>query len=240
MSGWKARRFWTAAEVVSEGDAGFGIRLDGRPLRSPAKRALIVPSRAMAVAIAAEWSAVEGAVDPHRMPVTRAANSAIDKVAVQFDEVARIVAAYGGSDHLCYRAEGPEALCVRQAEAWDPLLDWAAETFGARLLTTFGVIPVMQPAASVVRLTDAVRACSPFQLTALHDLVALSGSLVIGLAATRAARAAGDLWSLSRIDEDWQAEVWGRDEEATELAVMKRDAFLFAERFWHMATVQGE
>ncbi len=235
MSGWKAKRFWKTATVEPEA-GGFAVRLDGRPVRTPAKRPMVLPTRAMAEAVAAEWAAVETEIDPRRMPVTRAANAAIDKVALQFEEVAAMIAAYGGSDLLCYRATGPEALVRAQAEAWDPMLDWAERTYGARLVTTRGVVPVVQPPEAVARLAAEVLACSPFQLTALHDLVALTGSLVLGLAATGEGFDAGDLWRLSRFDEDWQAAEWGEDEDAAEAAERKRRDFLLAGRVWRLAT----
>ncbi|MDW4549765.1 ATP12 family protein [Defluviimonas sp. D31] len=234
MSGWKAKRFWKTVVVV-ESDGGFGVTLDARPVRTPAKSPMALPTRAMAEAIAAEWEAVEKEVDPRRMPVTRGANAAIDKVAPQFDEVAELIAAYGGTDLLCYRAEAPEALAEAQAAAWDPLLDWAAHEYGARLNVTRGVVPVAQPAESLERLAAAVHSVSPFELTALHDLVSLSGSLVLGLAATRAEFDPETLWRQSRFDEDWQAEQWGEDEEAVAAARLKRDDFLFARHFWNIS-----
>ena len=236
MTGWQARRFWTTVSVEPEG-AGFAVRLDARPVKTPAKQPLTLPTRAMAEAVAAEWAAVEAGIDPRRMPVTRAVNAAIDKVAAQFDEVTALVAAYGGSDLLCYRAAAPEALARAQAEAWDPLLDWAARAHGARLVTTRGVVPVAQPPEAVARLAAAVSACSAFQLTALHDLVALTGSLVLGIAATGEGFDPDELWRLSRIDEDWQAALWGRDEEAAEAAERKRADFLRAGRFWTLASL---
>lgn len=235
MSGWKAKRFWETVAVTEE-EAGFGVRLDSRPVRTPAKAALVLPSRDMAEAVAAEWSAVEGDVDPRRMPITRRVNAAIDKVAPQFDEVAELIAAYGASDLLCYRAEAPDELARAQAEAWDPMLDWAADTLGARLRTGRGVVPVAQPAESLGRLAGLVRSSTPFELTALHDLVALSGSLVLGLAATRAEFDAETLWRLSRLDEEWQIALWGEDEEAAAAAERKREEFLLARRFWQICT----
>lgn len=234
MSGWKAKRFWASVTVAPEGE-GFAVRLDARPVRTPAKRPLILPTRAMAEAVAAEWAAVETEVDPRRMPVTRAANAAIDKVAPQFAEVAEMIAAYGGSDLLCYRATGPEALVRAQAAAWDPMLDWAATAHGARLAVTQGIVPVAQPAEALARLAAQVAACSPFELTALHDLVALTGSLVLGLAATDDTFDPEMLWQLSRFDEDWQAAEWGRDEEAAEVAERKRADFHAARHFWTLA-----
>ncbi len=238
MGGWKAKRFWTEATAGPEGD-GFAVRLDGRPVRTPAKRPLILPTRAMAEAVAAEWAAVDAEVDPRRMPVTRAANAAIDKVAVQFDEVAAMIAAYGRTDLLCYRATGPQALVRAQAAAWDPMLDWAARTYGARLAVAEGVVPVAQPAEATARLAAEVFACSPFRLTALHDLVALTGSLVLGLAATGGDFDPDHLWRLSRFDEDWQAAEWGEDAEAAEAAARKHEDFRRAGAFWRLASTDA-
>ncbi len=232
MTGWTARRFWTAVTIEPGPAGGHAIRLDKRPLWTPAKQLLTLPTRALAEAVAAEWAAVEGPVDPRRMPFTRSANSAVDKVTPQFAEVAALVADYGGSDLLCYRAEAPEALTARQAAAWDPVLDWAARRHEARLVVTRGLVPVAQPPECLARLAAAVHATTPFQLTALHDLVSLSGSLLIGLAATEPDADPETLWSLSRIDEDWQAESWGRDDAAAAVAEAKKHGFLHAHRFW--------
>lgn len=221
--------------TVEPAPGGHAVRLDGRPVRTPAKGALILPTRAMADAVAAEWAAVETLVDPSRMPVTRAANAAIDKVAPQFDEVAGMVAAYGGSDLLCYRAEGDDALCRAQADAWDPMLRWAEVHLHAALVTGTGIRPIAQPPASLARLSAAVGASTPFQLTALHDLVALTGSLVLGLAATRVEFDPEYLWRLSRFDEDWQSRLWGRDEEASVIADLKRRDYLNAWHFWKLS-----
>lgn len=234
MSGWRAKRFWKAASVEGGGD-GFAVQLDGRPLRTPAKAALVVPTRAMATAIAAEWDAQGDDVDPRTMPVTRSANAAIDKVRPQHAEVAALIADYGGTDLLCYRADAPPALIARQAAAWDPLLDWAAGALGARLVVTQGVIPVAQPGAALDALMDQVAALSAFELAALHDLVSITGSLVLGLAVARGRISGQEAWDIARIDETWQIEQWGADEEAAEEAALKRAALLDAERFWHLA-----
>ncbi|OYX40570.1 MAG: ATPase [Rhodobacterales bacterium 32-67-9] len=234
MSGWTAKRFWTDVRAEAE-EGGYTVYLDHRPIRSPAKRPLLLPTLAMAEAVAAEWAAVADVVNPGAMPVTRSANAAIDKVAPQFDEVADLIAAYGGSDLLCYRAEGPEVLVRAQAEAWDPLLDWAARTYGAPLVTTVGVVPVDQPRESLARLAGPVFAASAFELTALHDLVSLTGSLVLGLAATRGGFEPEQLWRLSRIDEDWQAAHWGQDEDAMIAATQKHADFTHARHFWEIS-----
>lgn len=233
MSEWKQRRFWKeAAPAPADGDdAGWLVLLDGRQVRTPAKARLILPTEALAQEVAAEWGAQGDTVDPAAMPFTRMANSSIDKVSVQFDEVTEMIAGYGGSDLLCYRADGPDMLVQRQAEGWDPLLDWAASGLGAPLIMTTGIVHVAQPANSVAALQSHVRALTPFEVAALHDLVALSGSLVIGLAVLHGVLPTDELWFRSRIDETFQQEQWGVDEEAAEVAARKRSEFLHAARF---------
>lgn len=232
MSGWTQKRFWKEALAVPAGD-GFAVQLDGRPLKTPAKAPLRVPGRTLAQAIADEWNAQENVVDPLSMPFTRSANSAIDKVTPQHTEVATLVAEYGASDLLCYRAAFPEGLVARQSALWDPLLHWADKTLGAPLLTTAGIRHQPQPESSLARLQARVFAQDPFALTALHDLVALSGSLIIGFAALEGYDDAAALWRASRVDEDWQTEQWGHDDDAAATAERKAQDFAHALRFYH-------
>jgi chaperone required for assembly of F1-ATPase len=231
MANWAPKRFWKQASA-EPADTGFAVRLDGRPVRTPARAPLVVPTLAMARAIAAEWDAQEGLIRPDTMPVTRAANTAIDTIAPQRAAVDAIVAAYGGTDLLCYRAATPPALVARQALAWDALIDWAATALGAPLTVVTGVMPVAQPDASLSRLTAHVTALSHFELAALHDLVALSGSLILGLAVIRGRLSADAAWAAARIDETWQIEQWGDDEEAAATAARRLAAFLDADRFY--------
>lgn len=230
---WKPKRFWKAAAAVPV-EGGYSVQLDGRPVKTPAKAPLVVPTLAMAQALAAEWDAQQGEVHPDTMPASRAANSAIDKVAPQFAEVAELIAAYGGSDLLCYRATGPEPLVARQAAAWDPLLEWAAARYQAPLVATAGVMHIAQPPGSLAALSAAVFACTPFELAALHDLVAITGSLVLGLAVAEGRLTADDAFALSRIDEHWQIEQWGADEEAAALESAKHQALCDAARFYQL------
>lgn len=231
MVEWKLKRFWNAA-TVEQTDDGFAVLLDGRSVKTPAKAGLIVPSKALAEKIASEWDAQEGDVNPEIMPFTRAANAALDKVTHQFVEVADLIAAYGENDLLCYRAAIPQELVDRQAAAWDPILDWANDVYGVRLATGQGVMHIAQPPSAIERLTQEVHALSPFQLTAFHDLVSLTGSLVLGFAIVNNRLGADAAWDLSRIDEIWQAEHWGQDEEALDLAETKRQALLSAAEFY--------
>ena len=231
MSTWTARRFWTTASAVPV-EGGFTVHLDARPVRTPLKAPLVVPTLALAEAVAAEWQAQEKTVNPETMPFTRTANSAIDKVMPQFAAVADMLAEYGGSDLLCYRAEGPADLVALQARHWDPILDWARAELGADLTRTTGVMHVAQPEISLEALRAHVHALSAFQLAAFHDLVAITGSLVLALAVARSRLTAEAAWTLSRVDEDWQISLWGEDEEAAESAALKRAALLQADRFF--------
>ncbi|MEM6589991.1 MAG: ATP12 family protein [Pseudomonadota bacterium] len=237
MSAWKSKRFWKAAKAT-EVEGGYTVTLDDRAVKTPAKRALIMPTRAMADAVAAEWDAQEEEVNPHTMPVTRAANAAIDKVAQQHAEVADLIAAYGDSDLLCYRADSPDDLVNRQSAAWDPLLEWADRTFGAQLIPTTGLMPKPQNPDDLAKLSREVHAMDPFTLTAFHDLVGLSGSLIIGFAALRDHDDIDTLWKISRIDEIWQEEQWGEDEEATKMAAAKRNQFVAAKAFYNLCVNQ--
>ncbi len=231
MSTWAPKRFWKSATAVPC-DGGFTVTLDGRAVKTPAKTALVVPTIAMAEAIAVEWDAQSEKVRPETMPCTRAANSALDKVAVQFDEVAEMIAAYGGSDLLCYRAEAPQNLRLRQDEHWDPLLAWAQVDLQAPLEVTTGLMPIRQNPETLSRFVKMVKSFSHFELAAVHDLVAISGSLVLGLAVTRNRLSPTDAWALSRIDEHWNVELWGQDDEAAANESLRQAGFLHAARFY--------
>jgi chaperone required for assembly of F1-ATPase len=234
MSDWKPKRFWKTTKATAS-DGGFTVLLDGRSVKTPAKAALVVPTMPMAEAVASEWDAQGDKVDPITMPITRGANAAIDKVRTQHAEVAAMLAEYGDSDLLCYRAAGPQELITRQADAWDPLLDWAAQTFDARLTVGEGVMHIDQDPDVLARLRAEVFAFDAFGLAAAHDLISISGSLILGLAVTRNAVDPDHAWNVSRVDEHWQTEQWGEDEEAAALEVTKRAAFLDAVRFYRLS-----
>ncbi|MEM8570765.1 MAG: ATP12 family protein [Pseudomonadota bacterium] len=223
------KRFWEEVSVT-EGNGIFGVTLDGRPLRTPEKHVLAVPSRSLADAIAAEWAGVEGEIQPDLLPYTRAANSAIDRISAQRAPVVDSLAAYGDADLLCYRADGPAALQDRQAEQWDPWLDWSEQQLSAPLVRVNGIMHRAQPSESLDALRKAVDVHSDFELTAFHDLVTLSGSLVLALAVSRGVLEVDAAWRLSRLDEIWQAEQWGKDHEAEQAAQVKGEAFLRAAR----------
>ena len=234
MSEWAPKRFWTDVTVVPESE-GYTVRLDTRPVHTPAKRALVVPKEPMAARIAEEWAAQEDRVDPRRMPWTRSANAAIDKVADQRDEVKRYLAGYADTDLLLYRADGPEGLIDRQRAGWDPILDWIATRFGVQLVQTEGIMPVSQSPDDLAKLAQAMDDMSDFQITGFHDLVTLTGSFSLALAAIEKRAEPARIWALSRIDEDWQIEQWGEDEEAKAVAAVKKAAFLHAVEFFDAA-----
>lgn len=217
------KRFWTEVQTVAE-DGGWGVALDGKPLRTPARAALVVPSEALAEEIAEEWRGAGETVEPRAMALTGLANAAIDRVAPDRAAFAKGLANYAEGDLACYRAEGPGALVERQAQSWDRLLDWARRRFDVDFATTAGLIHVAQPKATVERLTHAVAALDAFRLAGLSPLVTIGGSLIAGLAVLEQAMSAAEAWAAVSIDERWQLEQWGADAEAeTALASRERD-----------------
>ena len=223
------KRFWKDAEVVEDG--GFGIALDGRRVKTPAKADLIVPGRALAEGIAAEWRDAGEEVDPRAMPLTGLANAAIDRVAPDPEAFAAGLAAYGESDLLCYRAEGPAALVERQEARWDPLLAWARRRYDVDFGVTAGITHIAQPPATTQRLAHAVKSLDSFRLAGLAPLVTIGGSLVAGLAVLEGAMTAEATWAAVSLDEQWQLEQWGRDAEAEAALEGRHRDFLAAARF---------
>ena len=234
MSILKQKRFWKQA-AVHQRDDGYGVMLDARSVNTPNKTPLIVPTRSMAEAIAAEWDAQSEKIDPLSMPVTRSANSALDKVLPQQTEVVAMLAEYGDSDLLCYRAAGPVELIAQQVAAWDIMLDWATEEFGSRLAVGEGVMHVKQDPALLANLHAQVAAFDHFALVGVHDLVSISGSLILALAVTRGAISVADAWGKSRVDEHWQASQWGDDDDASANEFLKEQAFSHAELFYRLS-----
>ncbi|GIT90310.1 ATPase [Jannaschia pagri] len=228
MTEWKARRFWTAANVVAEDTGGYAVRLDDKPVLSPLKTRLVTPTQALADGVAAEWDAQVEVIDPTSMPLTRAVNATLDKVIPQRAAVVANLAEYGGSDLLCYRADGPEALVAQQNEAWDPMLAWLDRTHGVRLVSTCGVIPVDQCSDGLALLHAVVDEYSAWELTAFSEFVTLSGSLVLAIAVMDGAVPRDVAWAKSRVDEMWQTSQWGEDEEEAALVAMKKASFLQA------------
>lgn len=227
MSEWVQKVFWTEVDVAEDG-AGFKILLDGRALKTPSKAELLIPTRAMALEIAAEWRLQEDKVDPSKLPLTKLANAAIDKLLVQRAPIIEILAEYATTDLLCYRATSPIGLADRQEQIWQPLLDWFEEAHKIRLQVGSGVMPVRQPTAVLENCAEILMRYSHFELAAVHDLIQLSGSFVIGLATAEEKISVSDAWAASRIDEDWQIEEWGEDDVASSLNETRRLAFKHA------------
>ena len=221
------KRFYKAASV-GEGNA---VLLDGRPVRTPGRAPLAVPTASLAAAIADEWNEQSETIDPRAMPLTGLANAAIDRVAPAKDAFAPGLAVLGESDLLCYRAEGPAPLVARQADAWDPLLAWAASRYGVAFAVTSGIVHKPQPPGTVARLAAAVDARDPFELAGLSPLVTVSGSLVIALALAEGAIGLAAAWAAASLDELWQAEQWGEDAEAAKALAGRRTDFAAAARF---------
>ncbi|HEU0218253.1 MAG TPA: ATP12 family protein [Stellaceae bacterium] len=193
---------------------GWGVALDGRPLRTPARRELRVPSEPLAAAIAAEWDAQHPDIRPETMPLTRLATTAIDRTTDRRTEIAAEVANYAGTDLVCYRADHPPALAARQEAAWQPLIDWAAGRYDAGLAVTAGIVPLAQSPASLRAYAAAVTALDDFRLTAVHTATAACGSLVIALALLEGRLDAEAAFDVSQLDETFQIEAWGEDAEA--------------------------
>lgn len=224
------KRFYTTASVI-EDQEGYGIALDGRPVRTPGRAPLIVPTQALAEAIAGEWNAQGETIDPRSMMLTGLANAAIDRVAADPVAFSVDLAAYGESDLTCYRADSPAPLVARQAAAWDPLLHWAQSRFDIAFVTVTGVMHRPQHPLTVERLANATAARDPFALAALSPLVTISGSLVAALALAESAFEPEAIWDAVTVDERWQAEQWGEDALEQQAQAARRADFLAAARF---------
>lgn len=196
------KRFWREVAVTAD----RGIALDARPVRTPGRVPLILPTAALAEAIATEWRDVDDTVDPAAMPLTGLANVAIERIAPDPHAVAASLASYGDSDLLYYRADMPAELVGRQAAAWDPMLAWARHRYDVHFVTTTGILHRAQPSATLARLTDAVAAHDAFALAALSPLVTLTGSLILALAVVERAITPDGAWAAAHVDETWQAE----------------------------------
>lgn len=211
------KRFYKETGIEAA-PGGWRVTLDGKPMRTPAKAELVVPTRALADAIAEEWRAVPetGEIKPAHLPLTRLAATGIDRVASQRAKVVADTAKYGASDLLCYRATDPESLVNRQKETWQPLLDWAAKRYGAPLGVATGTTFVEQPPASLDKLTAAVDAHGELALSALFNLTHIAGSLVIALAVAEGRLDAHGAFEAAQLDELFQIERWGADPLATQ------------------------
>lgn len=224
------KRFWREVRVVPS-DEGYGIALDGRTVNTPGRLKLALPSRALANAIAAEWAAVDGAIDPRAMPLTALANAAVERIAPNPAAHAAMLARYGESDLLCYRAEAPPELIARQAAAWDPLLGWARDHYGVTFALVSGVMHMPQPPETLARLGEAIAARSAFELAALTPIVTITGSLVAALALVEDAATPDVVWAAALVDELWQETQWGADAQAVQARARRAAEYDAAVRF---------
>jgi chaperone required for assembly of F1-ATPase len=205
------KRFYKEAGIAKTDDGGFAVTLDGKQIRTPSSRQVAAPNRAIAEAIAAEWNAQGEMINPLTMPLTRFANS-VAEVADRVDAVADDVAKYLGTDLLFYRAGHPEALVAREAAHWDPVLSWAANELGAHFILSEGIVYAAQP-EQAIKAAREVFPAGPWSVAALHVVTTLTGSALLALALLHGVRDADQVWAAAHVDEDWNMEKWGVDEE---------------------------
>lgn len=216
------KRFYKDVTITEAQDGTFAILLDGKTLRTPAKNSLSVPTKALAELLRDEWDAQTDVVNPALMPISRHVNTAIDRIASETQAVFEDILRFSSSDLLCYRASDPAKLVERQATHWDPVLDWAANTLGARFILVEGVMHQEQPKEAVSAFAFTLRKYdTPIALAALHTMTSLTGSAILALAVAEEELTLEEGWALAHLDEDWTAEQWGEDEEALERRAYK-------------------
>lgn len=224
--GLQRKRFY-AGVAVEETPEGFAILLDGKSVKTPSRKPLIVPVRAIADVVAGEWAAQGDHIDPVTMPMTRLANSVIEGVVDRVDDVVADMAKFLETDLLCYRAGRPQALVALEAAAWDPILFWAAETYDAHFILAEGVMHVRQPAPAVAAARSALPA-EPWAVAALHVVTTLTGSALLALALYHRRLSAEDVWAAAHVDEDWNIQQWGVDDEVAARRAARRIDFYAA------------
>ncbi len=224
------RRFWKEV-TLEQSTFGHAVRLDGRPVKTLTRNELALPTKRLADAVVAEWEAVEKNIDPLQMPMTGFANAAIDRIAPDRSGFAAAIAAYGETDLFCYRAAAGEPLAERQAEIWDPWLQWARARYDVSFGIVEGIMHQPQPEASLEKLRTAVAARGTFELAAMAKLAHLSGSLIATLAVVEKAGDAQDIWNAACLDELWQEEMWGADHWAQKNRNDREGEFMQAARF---------
>ncbi len=208
------KRFYDEVSVV-EGEGGHAIHLDGKSVKTPAKKNLTAPTRQLAELIRDEWANQVEVINPGTMPVTRLVNTAIDGIAPDTQPVFDDILRFSSSDMLCYRAEWPDNLVARQKERWDPIIDWAANELGARFVLIEGVMPQDQPREAIAAFAARLRKCdTAIELAVLHTVTTLTGSAILALAFAEGQITAEEAWDLAHLDEDWTNEHWGKDAEA--------------------------
>lgn len=230
------RRFWKEVSL-EQSTFGYAVRLDGRPVRTPTRNELALPTKKLADAVVAEWEAVDKTIDPAQMPMTGFANAAIDHIGADRDGFVTAIAAYGETDLFCYRAAADEPLGERQAAVWDPWLDWARGRYDVSFVIVEGIMHQPQPEATLAKLRTAVATRGTFELAAMAKLAHLSGSLVSTLAVVERAGEAQDIWSAACLDELWQEQYWGADHWAQKNRDDREGEFTQAVRFLELLRV---
>lgn len=222
------KRFYTEV-TLAEAEGGFAILLDGRGARTPGRNRLALPTSTAAECLAAEWQAQVDVIDPARMHATRIANTAIDSFEGRIGEIQSDIAAYAASDLVCYRASEPEGLAAAQSMLWNPVLDWAQDTLRARFILAEGIVHQAQPEPALNAVQAAARRITrPIALAAMHVMTTMSGSCLIAMMAGAGALSGEEAWRASTVDEDWNAALWGWDEEAIGRHAKRREEFLAA------------
>ncbi len=221
------RRFYTAVTVTDD----LGVALDGRPVKTPLKQKLVLPTRPLAEAVAEEWAGQGDTIEPHGMVLTKLANTAIDRVAPERPRLMSEVRDYANSDLVCYRAEQPAALAARHAAHWDPVVDWVRTALDAPFAVTSGVVHRPQPEAALKAHESAIQSLSHYEFAAFHSLMTLTGSALIATLLARAALSPEAAWAAAHVDEDFQIEQWGEDEEAAARRAARHAEFLACYRF---------
>ncbi|RVT92694.1 ATP12 family chaperone protein [Sphingomonas crocodyli] len=224
------KRFYKTV-TIEPTDEGHAILLDGRGVKTPQRATLALPTLPLAEAVAAEWEAQVETIDPRAMPITGLSNAAIDQISADPQTFANMVAVYGESELLCYRADSPDTLVAHQAAAWDPLLGWARERYDVGFTLVTGIMHQPQPAETVARLAQVVAALDPFRLAALQPIVTIGGSLVLSLALLEGRIDPVEAFDAAHLDELWQVEKWGEDALATQARDARRRDFEAAARF---------
>ena len=225
------KRFYKGVAASASPDGGYTVLLDGKAVKTPKRALLSLPNLALAEAVAEEWRGQDETLDTQTMPLTRLAFAAIDVVTPERAEIAAQSLNYAQSDLLCYRAEDPPELTARQARSWDPLLDWAAETYGARLKVGSGIRHVPQPLEAIAELKQAIARYDEFELAALHTATTITGSLILALALAEEEVNTDEAFAAATLDETFQAEKWGRDAEAEQRRERLLSEFTATERF---------
>jgi chaperone required for assembly of F1-ATPase len=229
----QGQRFYREVSVNADGDS-YAVLLDGKPLSTPARKPLVLPNLKLAEAVADEWRAQTGKIQPANMLLTKLANTAIDRVAPERSEAIRQIVAFGQSDLLCYRAESPSDLVERQNRLWNPLLDWGRETYGVDLQCGAGLSHVPQASSLAAALELALSGQADLTLAAVHAAATLTGSAIIALALAAGRISAADAFSAAQLDETYQAERWGRDEEAEQRSRKALDEITKIDRFFEL------